>query len=142
MKCSRIFSMIMTLLIFGFLAATSAQATNWTVTQLTNNSYRDLKPNIYGSNVAWAGQIGGSDSDYEIFLYDANSTVTTQLTNNSYNDSYLHIYGSSVAWEGYGPDGSDSEIFLYDGSATPPISNSPSVVGSGMAADPPTRLVR
>ena len=99
-------------MIFGFLAANSAHATNWTVTKLsTNDSGYHSGPYIYGSTVVWEGR-GGTRSyyDYEVFLYDGNST--TQLTNNSYHDSRPRIYGSNVVWSGY--DGNDKEIFLYD----------------------------
>ena len=106
MKCNRMFSRIVYVVIFVFLAVNSAYATNWTVTQLTNNNYADWDPQVYGSNVVWQGFDGNDD---EIFLYDGNST--TQLTNNSYDDSWpVHIYGSNVVWQGY--DGSDWEIFL------------------------------
>ncbi len=115
MKCKRIFSLILTVVIFGFLAANSAQATAWTVTQLSN----DLGggPHIYGSNVVWSGYDG---SDMEIFLYDGNST--TQLTNNSYNDYDPQVYGSNVVW--MGEEGwSDAEVFVYDGNSITQLTN-------------------
>ncbi len=74
MKSNRVFSLILALVLFGFLAVNSAHAT-WTVTQLTNNSHYDGRTQIYGSNVVWEG-------NGKIFLYDR--TTTTQLTNKSY----------------------------------------------------------
>lgn len=55
----------MTLLIFGFLAANSAPATTWIITQLANNSYNDRYPQIYKSSVVWERY---GDSSPEIFL--------------------------------------------------------------------------
>ena len=117
---------------FGFLAVNSAYATDWTITQLTNDSYDDYYPQVYGSNVVWDGWDG---SDYEIFLYDG--TGTTQLTNNSYTDWIPQIYGSNVVW--VGSNGNDYEIFLYDGNNTTQLTNNsyddyfPEVYGSNVA---------
>ena len=47
--------------------------------------------------------------------------IITQLTDNSYDDKGAQIYGSNVVWEGH--DGSDSEIFLYDGTTTMQLTN-------------------
>ena len=70
--------------------------------------------------MVWAGFEGGSD--YEIFLYDGNST--TQLTNNSYNDYIQDIYESKVVWVGkLGSDVSSNEIFFYDGNSTIQLTN-------------------
>ena len=63
-KC--IFSITLALVTFGFLAANSAHATDWTVTQLTNNSYDDEAPQVWGSNVVWYG--GATSAEWEIFL--------------------------------------------------------------------------
>ncbi|MHC4913217.1 MAG: TolB-like translocation protein, partial [Planctomycetota bacterium] len=77
-----------------------------TVTQLTNNSYGDSDPRIYGSNVVWVAKPW---TRFQIFFYDGHSI--TQLT--EYHGEIPEIYGSNVVWEGW--DGSDHEIFFYDG---------------------------
>lgn len=107
MKSNRIFSTSLALMTFGFLAANSAYATTWTVTQLTNNPYTDHNAQIDGSNVVWYGSDG---NDNEIFLYDGESIMTTQLTDNNYDDRTPQIDGPNVVWEGF--DGNDYEIFL------------------------------
>jgi len=47
--------------------------------------------------------------------------TVTQLTNNSTADYAPQISGSNVVW--YAFDGSDDEIFLYDGSTTTQLTN-------------------
>ena len=64
--------------------------------QLTDNSYDDEEQQVSGNNVVWRGHDG---SDYEIYLYDGNTT--TQLTNNSYNDFYPQVSGDNVVWRGH-----------------------------------------
>ena len=57
---------------------------NGTVIRLTNNSYDDDVPVIWGNRqVAWSGWDG---SDWEIFLY--NSGTTTQITDNDDDDGH------------------------------------------------------
>lgn len=107
MKYNRVFSITMALVIFGFLVVNSAYAEDWNIIQLTDNSYTDTAPQVYGSNVVWQGR-GPDGADWEIFLYDGNTT--TQLTNNSSNEERPQVYGSNVVWQSY--DGNDSEIFL------------------------------
>ena len=118
MKCNRIFSTILALVVFGFLAANSAHATDWTITQLTNNSYTNSSPQIHGSHVVWYG--GVTLAEREIFLYDGNST--TNISNNSYWDKSPQIYGSNVVWAGH-PSGTDEEILLYDGESITQLDN-------------------
>ncbi|UCD28771.1 MAG: hypothetical protein JSV03_17115, partial [Planctomycetota bacterium] len=122
---------IKALLILLMLAANYAAATEWTVTKLSVNSYDDMGPQVYGSNVVWWGSDG---HDYEILLYDGINT--NQLTNNSYDDWYSQISGSNVVW--WGSDGHDWEIFLYDGTDTTQLTNNsyddefPQVSGSNV----------
>ncbi len=60
----------------------------------------------------------------------------TQLTDNDYEEWSPKVSGPNVVWEGY--DGTDSEIFLYDGNATVQITNNsyqdyaPEVSGSNI----------
>jgi hypothetical protein len=50
------------------LVPTVAQA-QWTVTQLTDNSYADEYPQVSGSHVAWQGR--PDDGDWEVFFTTA-----------------------------------------------------------------------
>ncbi len=81
-------------------------------TTLTATSYSDDSPQISGNNVVWRG--GPSSNAYEIFLYDISSTISTTLTDNNYRDQMPQVSGNNVVW--YGSDGSDNEIFFYNGS--------------------------
>jgi beta propeller repeat protein len=68
-------------------------------------------PKISGNNVVW---FGSDNNDYEIYLYNGNSTI--QLTDNNYDDFFPQISGNNVVWYSY--DGNDSEIYLYNGNST------------------------
>ncbi|MHC4913216.1 MAG: TolB family protein [Planctomycetota bacterium] len=63
--------------------------------------------------------------------------LITQLTDNNYGDNSPQIHGSNVVW--YGDDGTDFEIFLYDGNTVTQLTyNSrtdynPQVYGSHVA---------
>ena len=90
-----------------------ADAGNWQVTQLTDNSYVEYMPegSHSGSGIAWVCSDG---SDDEIFYYDGNGVI--QLTDNDSRDDDVRISGSRVVWSGW--DGNDYEIFLFDGTTT------------------------
>ncbi len=117
----RFFSFIIfTFCYFLFFAGiVSGQGTQYTVTQLTSNSYYDRYPQIHCGQVAWQGYDG---HDWEIFLYDGSKTI--QLTNNNYNDRYPKIHNGQVTWQGSVQYwGWGDEIFLYDGSKTIQLTN-------------------
>ena len=106
----------------------------YTVSQLTENSYDDRLPLINADgDVVWSGN-GGSGTDFEVFLYDGSSI--TQLTDNSYDDTAYGINDNGyVVW--YGWDGTDFEIFLYNGSSTDQVTdNSYDDIGYGMDVIP------
>ncbi len=86
-------------------------------TQLTHGgaSMDDVQISDNG-NVVWSGP-GGHGFDDEIFLYDATTATTTMLTDNTVRDYNPRISANgAVVWAGW--DGSDYEIFLYDGAIT------------------------
>ena len=102
------------------------------IIQLTNNSYYDGEPQIWGNNVVWSGEYndGISVIGSGIYLYDGATTI--QLTNNSYDNRDAEIWGNNVVWSGNNqvsswysqvPDGYDQEIFLYDGTTTIQLTN-------------------
>jgi hypothetical protein len=66
-------------------------------------------PQISGSNIIWQGEL----ADDEIFFYNHQTQTTTRLTDNDYDDTSPRISGTNAAWQGY--DGTDWEIFIYDG---------------------------
>jgi|GEM_PF-5717808 len=73
--------LIKTTTLFAFvslvLCNASAAHAGWTVTQLTNNSVDDFRPQISGSNVVWQQ---GNFGDYEIFTWDGNSTTQLRIS--------------------------------------------------------------
>jgi hypothetical protein len=78
------------------------------VTQITDNQYDDLYPQINSKGqIVWQGFDG---NDYEIFLYSKG--LVTQITDNQYDDLYPQINSKGqIVWQGF--DGNDWEIFLY-----------------------------
>ena len=91
----------------------------YTTTQLTNNSYNDDHPLISAnSHVVWNGK-AGSDPD-ELYYYNGSSTI--QLTNNNYYETNVQIGANGhVLWQGW--DGTDNELFVYDGISTTQLTN-------------------
>ncbi len=91
-----------------------------TTTQLTDNSYANMDPQIndYG-HVVWVGDPSyGSES--EIYLYDGTNTI--QLTDDDYDDHSPMINNNGdVVWSSY--DGTDYELILYDGTNTTSLGN-------------------
>jgi hypothetical protein len=128
---NRVCLLLLTLVILSCSGKVHAQSDNWSIIQLTNNSYYDQGPKIYGSNVVWYGYDG---NDLEIFFYDGNTT--TQLTNNSHHDGQPQVYGSNIVWQG--GEGRDAEIFFYDGNTTSQLTDNtyddyyPEVYGSNV----------
>jgi len=77
--------------------------------QVTDNCSLTAMPQISGSNIIWQCDL----IDDEIFFYKHQTQTTTRLTDNDYDDSSPRISGTNAAWQGF--DGTDWEIFVYDG---------------------------
>lgn len=107
-----------------FLSAVAVSASvaisnsQYTIIQLTDNSYDEYACHINDNGlVVWRGYDG---SDDEIFLFDG--TKITQITDNSYVDRGPQINNKGdVVWTGY--DGSDYEVFLFNGTSTSQITD-------------------
>jgi hypothetical protein len=59
------------------LDAGLALAATFTTTQLTNNSFDDIDPQISSLNAVWQG---GDLSDAEIFFYNGKSNLNPQIS--------------------------------------------------------------
>jgi len=107
---NRLFGVFWVFVAMLFVSSICDAVEQYTIVQLTNNSYSDTYPQINDNGyVVWRAPVGVDD---EIFLYDG-STIT-QLTDNSYDDRGPKINDDGyVVW--YGGE-EDTEIFLYDGS--------------------------
>lgn len=77
-----------------FAVCLSADASVWTIQQITNNSFDDNHPRISGTNVVWHGWDG---SDFEIYQKFGNNTIT-KVTDNNTDDRLPSISGSNIAW--------------------------------------------
>ncbi|REJ69296.1 MAG: PEP-CTERM sorting domain-containing protein [Planctomycetota bacterium] len=105
-------------LIVLLAAASTARATTFQVTQLTNDFENDFGVQVSGSNLVWS-RAQFSQFELDIALFDGN-TLTT-LTNDSSDDLFPVISGNNVAWRKGG--GSGAEIYYYDGSSTTQLTN-------------------
>ena len=94
-----------------------AEATRWHITQLTDNNYEDLNPQIDGSNVVWQGNNG-------VFLYDGD--IVSQLTDTSYEVWNPQVSGSNVVWGG---SLGGFQVFLHDGVTTTQLTTGSGSVG-------------
>ena len=134
----RFFLLLVISLILTLTVKTHAQPEGWSIIQLTDNNYYDGQPQIYGSNVVWAGiDTSSGGMQLKIFFYDGNTTIELSTDNHYFDDyDWFQIYGSSVVW--VGSDGNDTEIFFYDGNTITQLTNnlfsdlSPQIYGSNI----------
>jgi len=76
--------------------AGSAEAADWTITPITNNTYNDTEPRVSDSYVVWQGFVGGSDA--EVMFHDIDAPGITQVTDNAVQDYEPRASGSHVVW--------------------------------------------
>ncbi|MGW8178424.1 MAG: hypothetical protein ACWGQW_06620, partial [bacterium] len=95
----------------------SGVAVEYTVTQITNDSWYHDHPQINDNGtLVWEGWAGGESY---VFLYDGTSTIEL----GEYPDSNVIPQinnGGYVAWVGW--SGTGHEVFLYDGTSTTQLS--------------------
>jgi hypothetical protein len=78
-----------------FFVPVSISHARYTITQITDNDYYELAPQINNNGEAVWSRLG--DSYTEIFLYDG--TSTTQLTNDDHSDHSPQINDNGyVVW--------------------------------------------
>lgn len=97
----------------GAVLAANSVAANYSVTQITNNTYADeyTKINAQG-DVIWTAWVNPTDTGWTVFKYDAATQTTKQISsNNVFFDSHRLNNRGDVVW--VGNDGTDQEIFLY-----------------------------
>jgi len=80
------------------IACPVATATpGWTITQLTNNTYKDYAPAISGSNVVWLSlQTYAAYDDFSL-----NSNFGFQVEDAVASSSFPAISGTNVVWDSY-----------------------------------------
>lgn len=99
--------------VVGIMFALDGMAANYTVTQITNNTYPDeyVRINARG-DVIWSAWVNTTDTGWTIFKHDAATGITAQLsTSNAFFNSHRMNDSGDAAWLGY--DGADYEIFMY-----------------------------
>jgi len=107
MKCSGFIALAFLGLILTGTACSKVAERNNVITQLTDNNYDDIGPQIDNRQVVWQDYDG---NDYEVFLWDGDSI--RQLTDNNYDDENPQVDAGQIVWWGF--DGYDYKIFLHD----------------------------
>ena len=102
----------------SFQELAAAQTRSWEITRLTNDAITEMSSDISGSNIVWQARNLDTSEDH-VFLYDGQTT--RQLSDTPEGGRHPAVDGSNVVWEGW--DGSDYEIFLWDGTSTTQITN-------------------
>jgi hypothetical protein len=106
----KLYFVFLGVIILFFSTTSLSNAQEYNITNITNHSYWDMRPQINASGqVVWSGFDG---SDWEIFMCSiCDGSDNTQITDNSYSDHATQINASGqVVW--HGGNGSDYEIFL------------------------------
>ncbi len=110
------------------LAMKRVDVPGYTLAHLTDNSSKDFDPRVSSNGlIAWVGayHLPGARSvnltDFEIFLWDGNSTL--QITDNDVQDSrcVVNDFGD-LAWQRFGND-EESEIFVRIGDEVTQVTN-------------------
>ncbi|WP_193212049.1 TolB family protein [Luteolibacter marinus] len=73
--------------------------------RVTDNTGDDENIKISGSSIVWQSWDG---TDFEIWIYNADTATATQLTDNDTDDINPSIDGTTVVWQAW--DGTDYEI--------------------------------
>jgi len=102
-----------------------------TITQLTNNAEDDSSPKVNKGRVVWYATDGTPADDEEIYLWDGG--VVTQLTNNAVDDSKPVIEGNLIAWITFDSVGTDTDVMLFDGTTTVPLSTATDDVNGNLS---------
>jgi hypothetical protein len=79
--------------------------------QVTDNTYRDISPQVYGNIVVWTGWDG---NDFEIFysvLGAQGASSPMRITDSPYYDDSPQIYNNIVVWSGDEDGDNENEIF-------------------------------
>jgi len=83
-----------------------------TTKQITNTSFNNTNPSVYGNFLVWQGWI---NDNWEIFTAEISTTdsiTITQITNNNYHDMFPKVYKGLITWQGF--IGNSWEVFVYD----------------------------
>lgn len=105
--------------ILGFLGmAVTAVATDFKITQLTNNSTHDLGPSVYDGTIAWFRDVSPGPQ-----IYYWNGSTITKITSDNNENWDPSLYDGTIAWQAKGMYWTDSEIYYWDGSTVTQVTN-------------------
>ena len=103
------------LIMLGMLGLScSLEASTYTSTKITNNSYDDVDPQVNDiGQIVWSG---GFPGQHDIYFYDG--TKTTKITSNGLHNITPSLNNlGHIVWSAKGSN-DDYEIYFYTGSAT------------------------
>ena len=92
------------------------------IIQLTDNTYGDQSARISEGTAVWEGRDTGGAK--QIMFYNGSDIIQLSSGGNPWFPEMAGTYpgpGFSVVWQGY--DGSDWEIYMYDGDTTTQVTN-------------------
>lgn len=81
--------------------------------QLTNNTFDDVEPDVWGGQVAW---VAHPLTTGEIFLWCDGEIK--KISEGSTENEAPCIWEGRAVWQGVGDDGNQTEIYYYDGRRT------------------------
>ncbi len=111
---SLFFLILMGFTVLGFLGmAVTAVATDFKITQLTNDNTHDLGPSVYDGTIAW-------ERLNQIYYWDG--ADIRNVSNNSTTNDSPSLYDGTIAWRAF--DGHDWEIYYAElVTQSPPVAD-------------------
>ncbi len=92
-----------------------------TTTQITDSSFNNMMPRIYGDIIVWQGW---PQDNWEIFYAKKNNSgewIVKQVTNNDYPDMFPKVMGNNIVWQAFSSEGGSAKSNLagtFDGAAS------------------------
>lgn len=98
-----------------FFVSTTADARDYSITQITNIHYNQYSKINSRGDVVWAAKLNTTDLGWTVFLYNAATKTSAQISAGPvyFNSHDINSQGD-VVWTQY--DGNDQEVFLYQSS--------------------------
>ena len=91
--------------------------------KITDDSFSQYSPNIYGNTVVWQDDRNGN---FDIYAYDLVTEQETQITDNEFDQKQPKLFGNTVLWVDY-----RNGVSLYGAIVPPPVTNLPPVADAG-----------
>jgi hypothetical protein len=76
-------------------------------------------PSVHNGKIAWYKKVNDQAQEHDIFLWEGGTSYNyTRITNRpNYDDKNPSLYNGNIAWQGIDENGTDYEIFYFDGTS-------------------------